>query len=665
MTDANPPEPTRCRNCGTEFSGRSTPLGLCPACLIKLGMSDPNWTPPPEPPPEIPAAAAASPAGASPAATVASRRFPRFPRLPLSVWIAAGAILALLFVLSRFLQPRDPRYNDPSGPVVHFTLALPDEVELADGAQFAVSPDGKQIAAVARDPSGRQLLWVRSFASTEWRELRQSDGASHPFWSPDSRQVGFFADRRLKRTDVASGLTSVVCDAPSGRGGAWTANGVIVFAPGSGPLMRVPAAGGTPDQVTTVDGPQGALAHAWPGALPDPQRFVYSAPGGSGEKNGSPAFAASMDTGETRVIARDGWSAAFARGYLFFVQGTSLIAQPFDARRLEATGDVRRVPGADEVGGSPSEGAAFSVSNDVLAFRTGGPSLSQLVWFDRAGSGGQAMEPGDFQQFSISPDGDRVAMARRDARDESSNIWLLEPRRGTNSRVTIGRSRDSSPIWAPDATRIAFASDRGDSVNLYMTPATGGGSEEQLLSLQKPAHPIPTDWSRDGRMLLYSATSPKTGSDLLVLPTSGDRKPIPIASGAFNESDGRFSPDVRYVAYVSDESGRNEVYVQSFPPAEGKWQVSAGGGTRPRWRGDGRELFFMATDGVLMSVEIQQAGPALRLGVPQALTQLRGAGDYEISPDGRRFLAKTSLRERGDNELQVVLNWAAELAGGR
>jgi Tol biopolymer transport system component len=573
------------------------------------------------------------------------------------VWIAAGAILALLFVLSQFLQPRDPRYNDPSGPVVHFTLALPDEVELADGAQFAVSPDGKQIAAVARDPSGRQRLWVRSLASTEWRELRQSDGASHPFWSPDSRQVGFFADRRLKRTDVASGLTSVVCDAPSGRGGAWTANGVIVFARGSGPLMRVAAAGGTPDQVTTVDGPQGALAHVWPGALPDPQRFVYSAPG---EKNGSSAFAASMDTGETRVIARDGWSAAFARGYLFFVQGTSLIAQPFDARRLEAAGDVRRVPGADEVGGSPSEGAAFSVSNDVLAFRTGGLRLSQLVWFDRRGEVvADAHEPGDFRQFSISPDGTRVAMARRDERDGSSNIWALELQRGTNSRITLGRSRDSSPVWSPDATRIAFASDRGDSMNIYTTASSGGGSEELLVSVQKPAHPVPTDWARDGRVLLYSATSPTTGSDLMMLPVEGDKKPIPIASGSFNESDGRFSPDVRYVAYVSDESGRNEVYVQTFPPAEGKWQVSAGGGTRPRWRRDGRELFFLASDGALMSVQIQ-TGPALRLGVPQPLMPLRGAGDFEISPDGR-ILAKTALRRQGDNELQVVLNWAAEL----
>jgi Tol biopolymer transport system component len=327
------------------------------------------------------------------------------------------------------------------------------------------------------------------------------------------------------------------------------------------------------------------------------------------------------------------------------------------------------------VGGSPSEGAAFSVSNDVLVFRTGGPSLSQLVWFDREGRGvGEVHEPGDFQQFAISPDGTRVAMARRDERDGSANIWALELQRGTNSRVTLGRSRDSSPVWSPDARRIAFASDRGDSMNIYATASSGGGSEELLLSVHKPEQPIPTDWSRDGRVLLDSAISPKTGSDLLVLPVEGERpstssgrpelaegrKPIPIASGSFNESDGRFSPDVRYVAYVSDESGRNEVYVQAFPPAEGKWQVSAGGGTRPRWRRDGRELFFLASDGALMSVEIEQSGPALRLGVPRPQTLLRGADDYEVSPDGRRILTKTALRRQGDNALQVVLNWAAE-----
>jgi dipeptidyl aminopeptidase/acylaminoacyl peptidase len=426
--------------------------------------------------------------------------------------------------------------------------------------------------------------------------------------------------------------------------------------------MRVRAEGGTPEPITTFDGPRGSFAHAWPGVLPDPRRFIYSASGRIGETNESPTFVSSMETGESRAIVQDGWSAAFARGYLFFVQDTALIAQPFDSRRLEATGDVRRISGADEVGGSPSTGAAFSVSNDVLVFRTGRRSLSQLVWFDRSGRAvADAYEPGDFQQFSISPDGTRVAMARRDARDGSSNIWLLEPRRGTNSRVTIGRSRDSSPIWAPDATRIAFASERGDSVNLYTTPASGGGSEEQLLSLQKPARPVPTDWSRDGQRLLYSAISPKTGSDLLVLPMEGDRKPLPIASGTFNESDGRFSPDMRYVAYVSDESGRSEVYVQSFPPAEGKWQVSAGGGTLPRWRDDGRELFFLAPDGTLMAVEIQQSGAALQLSVPHPLMPLRGADDYGISPDGGRFLAKTALRERGDNDLQVVLNWAAEL----
>jgi Tol biopolymer transport system component len=630
---------------------------LCPACLIKLGMSDPNWTPPPETPPEIPAAAPS-------ATTVASRRFSRLPRLPVSVWIAAGALLALLYVFSRFLMPPGPGYGNPSGPIIRFTIALPDEVELADGAQFAVSPDGRQIVAVARDPNGRQQLWVRSLASSEWRELRQSDGASHPFWSPDSRQVGFFADRRLKRTDVASGLTVVVCDAPSGRGGAWTADGVIIFAPGSGPLMRVAAAGGTPEQVTTVDGPRGA--HAWPGVLPDPQRFVYSASAGIGEKNESPALALSMDTGESRVIVQNGWSAAFARGYLFFVQGTSLIAQPFDARRLEATGDVRRVPGADEVGGSPSEGAAFSVSNDVLVYRAGRPTLSQLLWFDRRGEMiANAHEPGDYWQFSLSPDGSRVAVARLDPRDGSSNIWLLDPRRGIDSRATLGRSRDAFPVWSPDARRIAFASDRGGSVGIYVTAADGGGKEEQLLSLQEPARPIPTDWSHDGRALLYSAASPKTASDLLMLPLDGERKALPIVNGAFNESDGRFSPDVRYVAYVSDESGRNEVYVQTFPPAEGKWQISAGGGTRPRWRRDGRELFFLSPDGMLMSVEIQKTASAPQLGPPRMLLPLHGADDYEISPDGQRILAKAKFRERGDNDLQVVLNWAAELAGSR
>jgi Tol biopolymer transport system component len=637
---------------------------VCPACLIKLGMSDPNWTPPAAPP-ETPVVdvgsgtpgdrRSADPSAS--AATRAPRRMLRLPRLSRRGKITAGVLL-IFFLLLLLSQP-PTKSQAPSGNIVRFSLSLPDGVELVDGAQFAVSPDGKHLVAAARGPEGRQRLWVRSFVSADWRELPQSDGAAHPFWSPDSRQVGFFANRRLSRVDVVSGLAYVVCDAPAGRGGAWTSDGVIVFAPGSGPLMRVAAAGGTPEQVTRGD-ERGGWAHVWPGVLPDPERFVY---GADGEKNESPTFVASMDTGESQVVVRDGWAAAYARGFLFFVQGSSLIAHPFDSRRLAATGDVRRVLGAHEIGGSSSIGAEFSVSSDVLVFRTGRPSLSQLVWFDREGHVEVSLEPGDYQQFSISRDGERVALARRDERDGSSNIWVLEPRRGINSRVTIGRSRDSSPVWSPDAARIAFASDRGNSVGIYVTAAGGGDLAEQLLSAQKPANPTPTDWSPDGRVLLYAATSPKTGSDLMTLSLEGDRTPVEIAHGTSNESDGRFSPDGRYIAYVSDQSGRDEVYVQPFPPAEGKWQVSAGGGTRPRWRADGRELFFLAPDGVLTSLAVQ-TGPALRLGAPLALLPLRGEGDYEVGPGGR-VLAKTAFREPGDNELQIVLNWANELAGSR
>ena len=652
MTDADPDDVIRCRNCGTEFSGHASPLGVCPACLLKLGMSDPNWAPEGSPP--VAAAPATTPV------TVARRR-----RLP---WrrtlLGLGVLLLLAFTVTRVTRSFVTRsgFSRPSGNVVRFSLTLPDEADLANGAQFAVAPDSQRIVVAMRGPDGRQRLWLRSLASTEWRELSQTDGATYPFWSPDSRQVGFFADKRLKRVDIGTNLTYVLADVSAGRGGAWSPDEFIVFATVAGPLMRVSAAGGTPQQMTGAEEPRRGRARLWPYFLPG-DRIIYGVvEGPPGKKDGAAILMTALDRGETRTIVDGGQSPAFVAGFLLFARGAALVAQPFDPARGEVTGDLQIVRGAEEIGGTPASGAAFSASSDVLVYRMGHPRLHQLTWFDREGRQGfTAEEPGDFGDFSLAPDSQRLAVARRDPRDGSTNIWLLEPGRGTLSRLTIGQSSDSAPIWSPDGSRVAFASDRENSMNIYVTGANGGGKAAHLLSLPKPTRLIPTDWSRDGRHIVYSATSPRTGSDLWMLPVGDERKPVAIVQTPFNESDGRFSPDGRFIAYVSDESGRDEVYVQALPPSEGKWQISTGGGTLPRWRDDGRELLFVAVDGELVGVEIEGAGAAIRPGRTRPLFPLRGAEAYDVSRGAERIVVKSALRERGDNELQVVLNWTSEL----
>lgn len=573
----------------------------------------------------------------------------------------AAAVILLALVALLF------RLTDAPGPppaVVRFTLPLPDDTELPDGAQFAVSPDGQHIVVSAREPRGRLGLWIRSLASTEWRELGRTEGAAFPFWSPDSRQVGFFAEKRLKRIDVANGFTYTVCEAAVPRGGAWGSDAFIVFATEAGNLMRVAASGGTPQAVTMGDQARHGQAPAWPHVPPGQGSVIYSASGGgSGQDTESAIYVMSLKNGAPRSLVSGGASAAFAHGWLLFVHGAALIAQPFDPSRAELNGDVQIIRGTEQIGTAAETGAAFSVSRDVLAYRSGGPVASELVWIDRSGRVlGPAVEmAGDYRGFSISPDGDRLVAARRDAQDGSSNIWLMDVRRQTALRLTMGRSPDSSPIWSPDASRIAFASDREGAANVYVTSASGGGKQELLLSSPKPARVALNDWSPDGRALLYSGTSRENGSDLWMLPLDEERKPRPIAGTPFNESDGRLSPDGRFVAYVSDETGRDEVYVQPFPPSPGKWQISTAGGTLPRWRSDGRELLFVTAEGTLVAVPIQLVPPPLRSATPQPLFMMRGVSDYVISRDGSRILARTALRKRGDNELHIVLNWATEL----
>jgi Tol biopolymer transport system component len=638
-TGADPNDTARCPRCGAEFTTTTSPLGLCPACLLQLGMSDPAGTPVPE------SAAFAAPVPPPAPLPVSSRRS-RPPRL---AWVMAAAALAIVVVgVLAFLRPRGGAIS-PLPTAVRFTLPLPDETEWLEGAQFAVAPDGTQVALAVRSPDGQPRLWVRRLESLEWRELPGTEGAAFPFWSPDSRHVGFFADQRLRRIEVANGLTQTVCDAALGGGGTWGSQGVIVFAASrEGPLFLVPASGGTPQQVTQLDRAGLERAHLWPQVLPDGRHVAFRVDAvGKGDNTG--IYLADLETGERTKIASGRGSAAFAGDHLLFLRGTTLVAQGLDAARAELVGDVQAIIGADN--------STFSASSQVLVHRSGEKRLSELTWFDRQGRVvGVAGTPADYQGFSLSPDGRSLAVAR--TVDGTSSVWLMELERDRLSRLTLGPAPGKFPVWSPDGARIAFVSRRDEADGVYTVAASGGGKEESLLHSPESKHP--TDWSRDGRFLIYTATSPRTGSDLWTLPLSGDRKPQPVFMTTANESQARLSPDVRWVAYVSDESGREEVYVRPFPSPEGRWQISSGGGTRPQWRGDGRELYFVSADGQLMVVDFV-ATPAPRAGVPQSLFSLRRAGDFAVAPDGARFLVQMPVDEPGGRQLQVVVNWMSEL----
>jgi Tol biopolymer transport system component len=535
-----------------------------------------------------------------------------------------------------------------------------------------LSPDGRRLAFVTG--TNFRQLWVRPLDQVSAQPLAGTDGANAPFWSPDSRSVGFFAGGKLKRVDLTGGAPQELADA-GGGGGTWSSEGVIVFAPAPArPLMRVPAAGGTPVAVTHPPTGQGDVV---PQFLPDGRHILF-ARFVNGQQQVT-VMVASLDGGEpTSVIASTSAAAYAPPGYLLRVSQGVLVAQHFDAGRASLSGDP--VPVAQAVAEylSPPLGA-FSVSPaGVLAHRGGaGGGKRQLLWVDRTGKVlGTAGPPDEGAPTSpaLAPDGRHVANAR--SVQGNYDIWLTDVARSLPTRFTFDPAAEYSPIWSPDGTRVVFRSlDRkgfGPS-DLFVKPADMASDEQPFLVTPQPK--VPLDWSRDGRFLLFANFDPKTRSDLWVLPITGDRKPVPIVQTPFDETQGQFSPDGHWLAYTSNESGHDDVWVRPFPEAGGKWQVSTGGGSQPRWRPDGKEVFYIAPDAKLMAVPIAVASQAraVTVGAPVALftTHLAtGAGItptgyasralYAVAADGR-FLMNATLEEDHPMPIIIVQNWAEAL----
>jgi len=423
-------------------------------------------------------------------------------------------------------------------------------------------------------------------------------------------------------------------------------------------MFRVPASGGVPAPLTTLDQSRQEDSHRWPDFLPDGRRFIYFARSTQTEKSG--IYAGSLDSKDRKLILGTDRAAKYADpGYLLFVREKTLMAQQFDAKSLQLSGEP--FPVAEDVDSSSNnQSVAVSLSQTgVLAYGGVVASNRHFVWFDHNGKSLSVVEPpGVYRDMALSPDEKRVAMQRYDVGGGPSDIWLLDLVRSTPSRFTFDPATDDTPFWSPDGTQIVFSSERAGHSDIYRKVASGAGNDELLL--QSDVAKYPTDWSHDGRFILFENYDPKTKSDIWILPLFGDGKPFPFLQTGFIEWQARFSPDGHWIAYVSDESGKTEVYVQSFPSSGGRWPISNGGGGQPRWSYDGKQLFYIAPDRKLMAVEVK-AGITFEASVPVPLfdshvDSYTGTNRYAVSRDGR-FLINQAIEETVSTPMTVVVNW--------
>jgi len=572
-----------------------------------------------------------------------------------AVAVSAVALLAALPVVIAHLR------ETPVQPAsVRFPVFPPADAVFAGGGGYApaptVSPDGRLLVFMARRGGGSILLWVRSLDSLDARPMPGTEGAIFPFWSPDSKFIGFFADGKLKKIEISGGPAQVICDAPAGEGGTWNRDGVIVFAPTlASALVRVSALGGEPEPLTTLDASQKERSHGWPQFLPDGRRFTFFVVPDNAIHIGS------LDSSvTTKVLSADSKALYVPPGYLLFMRQGSLMAQPFDATR----GELRReaFPVAEDVRNNSVNGrSAFSVSSEsgVIAYRSGTVVESQLIWFDRAGRQIQALgEPDRYTDLELSPDQKQAVVAAPSP--GSSDLWLFDVARGLRTRFTLDAAPELAAIWSPDGGRLVFGSQKkGGPLDIYQK-AIGTGTEEELYSDSLDKYPF--SWSADGRFILYGSAP---GQNLWTLPLFGERKPIPFMQTPSSEFAGRFSPDGRWVAYRSDESGRFEIYVAPFPGPGAKARISAAGATGgyPRWRRDGKELFYLASDNTLMAAAVNGQGTTFEVGEVQPLFQTSAAGGrypYDVSADGQRFLVLTTSEQSAEAPVTVVVNWTAQ-----
>ena len=572
-------------------------------------------------------------------------------------WLLAAVSLLLLMVGGAAWWNASNRRTSP----MYFHAAVPFAAN-----DLVLSPDGRIAAMVAYSAQANDyVLWTYEVGGQRTTALEGTQGASYPFWSPDGKAIGFFADGKLKKVDVAGGQAQVLCDAPNGRGGAWNRDGVIVFAPDAlSGLSRVSAWGGTAAEMTKPDRSRFETSHRWPVFLPDGKHLIYLAANFSGKVGVNAIFLGSLDSADRRLLVSSSANAAYVEpGYLLYLRDKTLVAQPFDGRRYTLSGEPRSL--SDEVLYFPQvQRAVFSASTgQALIMQTGkGAYLSQLTWFDRSGKQvGTAGTPAWYNNVQLSPDRRRVAADQTDPDGRNIDVWVHDLARGATARLTFDPALDQTPAWSPDGKQVLFNSNRSLDFRLYLKNADGSGSEQELFNFGSDTGNA-WDWSRDGKFILI-----RKGNELWYLSWP-QRVAKALAQGRWTVRGAQFSPDGRWIAYSSNETGKMEIYVANFLSGNGKWQVSSGGGQEPRWRQDGKELFYLSPDGKMMAVPLATRA-SFEAGSPVALFQTHrrqalSSQDfftYDVSGDGQRFLVATQMDEGTPAPLSVLLNWAAEV----
>ena len=570
--------------------------------------------------------------------------------LPLAV--AATAIVGAAAVASsRWVRAA------PDPPPMMFSIYPPaaggftPTTSSVQSPQFALSPDGRRLAFVASTGQEPSQIWIRDLDALNPQPLPGTQGAEYPFWAPDNSSLGFFAGGALKRIDLTGGPARVLAPATHGRGGTWNRDGLIVFAPTTqGGVFMVPAAGGESTPLTQVA--EGEASHRWPQFLPDDRHFIYFVQGTSAR--GHATYISDLDKSPPRRLQGATVAAAFvAPDRLLYIADDALLASRFDWRAARLSGDPVQV--ASPIAASSSFYAAFSASATGLLVYASGEATAELAWIGRDGRRtGTVLPPGQYTDFRLSPDDRHLAIAEVDPQTHRPDIRILDLTRGAKLRVTSDAATDASPIWSPDGGRVVFRSNRSGLHDLFERAANGTGPSTLLFSTGNAKYP--TDWTPDGEQIVYHTYDAATGSDVWTMTADGS-KAVPLLSGAFDELQGQISPAGAWIAYTSFETGHAEVYVRSLADAGKRWQVSAGGGSDPRWRGDGRELFYISADSRLTAVQFAAGAPS----APKPLFAVRLAppgspflSNYDVTNDGQRFLFKVPVHDMASAPVHVM-----------
>jgi eukaryotic-like serine/threonine-protein kinase len=586
-------------------------------------------------------------------------RFARAGREKLAWFVAC--ILGVGLVATAVLWQRAV----PTPQSSYFFAALP-----LTARDIALAPNGQTAAIIGYSETARKnVIWIYGLGSQGGKTLALTEGADYPFWSPDGKWIGFFADGQLKKLELASGTVRGICEAPAGRGGSWNKDDVIVFSPSArlGGLSRVSASGGTPQPLTQVDRARGETSHRWPMFLPDGNHFLFMAANFSGQKDVDAIFVGSLDSKEKKLIVNSDANAAYAApGYLLYYRDKTLLAQPFDLKGLTLKGEP-----ADLFSGiqftRQVKKVAFAVSSGgVLLAQSGGSTraigLSQPKWFDRSGKElGELDKPGIYENVAIAPNSRGVAADMIDLASLNMDVWTYDKLNdGTPKRLTFDPGYDGASVWSADGKQILLSSNRQLALDLYIKNADGVQEERSIF--HDDFDKLANDWSRDGRYILF-----RHADELWYLTLPGFAPKAFLKTSGILQN-GQFSPNGKWVAYNSNETGKWEIYVTSFPEAHGKWQISTSGGEQPRWRADGKELFYLSSDGRMMATNVETAA-GFRAGAPVPLFQAHPRQPvsyldifaYDVTRDGQRFLINTETRSTETVPVTVISNWPAKL----